>query len=73
MMKVRAALKPGGRVALIEYRKEDPAVMIKEVHKMTEQQIVRELTAAGFRHLKTVRTLPLQHVVLFETASPTPK
>ena len=66
MTKVREALKPGGRVALIEYRAEDPAVMIKPVHKMSERQIIRELTAAGFRHQKTVRTLPLQHLVLFQ-------
>jgi ubiquinone/menaquinone biosynthesis C-methylase UbiE len=66
MLKVREALKPGGRVALIEYRAEDPKVMIKPVHKMTERQIVRELTAAGFRHLKTVRSLPQQHLVIFE-------
>lgn len=66
MTKVREALKPGGRVALIEYRAEDPAVMIKPVHKMSERQIIRELTAVGFRHQKTVRTLPLQHLVLFQ-------
>lgn len=66
MTKVREALKPGGRVALIEYRAEDPAVMIKPVHKMSERQIIRELTAAGFRHQKTIRTLPLQHLVVFE-------
>jgi predicted methyltransferase len=66
MTKVRDALKPGGRVALIEYKAEDPAVMIKPVHKMTERQIIRELTAAGFRHQKTIRNLPLQHLVLFE-------
>lgn len=66
MTKVREALKPGGRVALIEYRAEDPAVMIKPVHKMSERQVIRELTAAGFRHRKTVRTLPLQHLVLFQ-------
>ena len=54
------------QVALIEYRAEDPKVMIKAVHKMTERQIIRELTAAGFRHLKTVRTLPQQHLVIFE-------
>jgi len=66
MVQVREALKPGGRVALIEYRAEDPKVMIKAVHKMSERQIVRELEAAGFRHLKTVRTLPLQHLAIFE-------
>lgn len=66
LQKVHAALKPGGRVALIEFRAEDPAVMIKAVHKMSERQIIKELTAVGFRHLKTVRTLPIQHLVIFE-------
>jgi predicted methyltransferase len=66
MTKVRTALKPGGRVALIEYRAEDPKVAIKPVHKMSERQVRRELEAAGFRHVKTVRTLPLQHLILFE-------
>lgn len=66
MLKVREALKPEGRLAVIEYRAEDPKVMIKPVHKMTERQIIRELTAAGFKHQKTVRTLPLQHVVIFK-------
>ena len=66
MQKVRAALKPGGRVALVEYRAEDPKVMIKAVHKMTERQIVAEMKAAGLRHAKTVNTLPLQHLVIFE-------
>lgn len=65
MQKVRAALKPDGRVALIEFRAEDPAVQIKPLHKMSERQIIKELTAAGFRHVKTVRTLPIQHLVIF--------
>jgi ubiquinone/menaquinone biosynthesis C-methylase UbiE len=66
MTKVRAALKPGGRVALIEYRAEDPQVAIKPLHKMSERQVRREMEAAGFTHLKTVRTLPLQHLIVFE-------
>ena len=69
LTKVREALKPGGRVALIEYRGEDPEVMIKPVHKMSEQQVRRELQAAGFKHVKTVRTLPLQHLILFEAST----
>lgn len=66
MTRVREAMKPGGRVALIEYREEDPKVMIKAVHKMSERQVIRELTAAGFKHLKTVRSLPLQHLIIFQ-------
>jgi ubiquinone/menaquinone biosynthesis C-methylase UbiE len=65
MTKIRDSLKPGGRVALVEYRKEDPAVRIKEVHKMSEEQIIKELTAVGLRYVETVRTLPIQHLVIF--------
>jgi predicted methyltransferase len=64
--KVRGALKPGGRVAVIEFRAEDPRVPIKNIHKMSERQIIREMSAVGFRHLSTVRSLPLQHLVWFE-------
>jgi ubiquinone/menaquinone biosynthesis C-methylase UbiE len=66
MTKVRTALKPRGRVALIEYRAEDPDVLIKPLHKMSERQVRREMQAAGFKHVNTVRTLPLQHLILFE-------
>jgi SAM-dependent methyltransferase len=66
MTAVRRALKPGGRLVLVEYRKEDPRVPIKEVHKMSERQIRREMTAVGFRHSRTIDRLPWQHVVVFE-------
>ena len=66
MQRVREALKPGGRVALVEYRAEDPKVMIKAVHKMTEKQVIAEMDAAGLRHAKTIPTLPLQHLLIFE-------
>jgi ubiquinone/menaquinone biosynthesis C-methylase UbiE len=65
MMKIREALKPGGRVALVEYRKEDPAVMIKQVHKMSEAQIINEMAAVGLTYVETVNTLPLQHLAIF--------
>jgi precorrin-6B methylase 2 len=65
--KMVAALKPGGRLAFVEFRAEDPAVPIKAVHKMSERQVVKEMEAfPGLRHAKTVGTLPWQHVVLFE-------
>jgi predicted methyltransferase len=66
MAKVRQALKPDGRLAVIEFRAEDPRVPIKNIRKMSERQIIREMTAVGFRHVSTVRTLPLQHLVWFE-------
>jgi len=66
MTKVREALKPGGRVVFVEYRKEDPKVPIKEVHKMSVDQLKKEMTAVGLRHVRTVESLPSQHIVIFE-------
>ena len=65
MTKVREALEPGGRVVFVEYRKEDPSVPVKEVHKMSVDQLNREMNAVGLHRVKTVETLPSQHIVIF--------
>jgi ubiquinone/menaquinone biosynthesis C-methylase UbiE len=65
MNKIRGALKRGGRVALVEFRKEDTALQIKEAHKMSEEQIIKEMTALGLVHVETIETLPQQHLVIF--------
>ena len=61
------ALRPGGRVAFVEYRKEDPRVPIKEVHKMSEAQVKREalLPEFGLEWVETCSKLPRQHVIIF--------
>ena len=64
------ALKPGGRIVLVEYRAEDPAVRIKPHHKMTEDQARREFEAAGFQWVKTFDDLPQQHVLIFQKPDP---
>ena len=66
MTKVREALRPGGRVVFVEYRKEDPAVRIKAVHEMTVAQLDKEMSAVGLKRVRTVETLPLQHILMFE-------
>ena len=65
MEKVRDSLKPNGRVAFVEYRKEDPAVPIKEVHKMSVAQLEKEMTAVGLVLVRRIETLPLQHILIF--------
>jgi ubiquinone/menaquinone biosynthesis C-methylase UbiE len=62
---MKRALKPGGLLVLVEYRKEDPNVPIKEVHKMSESQVRKELAAAGMTFVKNVKTLPRQHILIF--------
>jgi ubiquinone/menaquinone biosynthesis C-methylase UbiE len=62
------ALKPGGRVAFVEYRGEDPAVPIKLLHKMTERQIRLEAEQHALTWESTSRGLPWQHLVIFRRA-----
>jgi ubiquinone/menaquinone biosynthesis C-methylase UbiE len=66
MMDIVDALKPGGRVVLAEYRAENPLVMIKRLHKMSEAQVKREMATVGLRWLKTDDALPQQHLLFFE-------
>lgn len=66
LQSIRSALKPGGRIYLLEYRAEDPAVPIKTLHKMTEEQAVREFEALGFRFSGSKPGLPWQHLLVFE-------
>ena len=61
----RRALAPGGRLALVEFRAEDPDVPIKRLHKLSKAQIDRELLPRGFRRVESFDGLPWQHLVLF--------
>ena len=65
MTAVAESLAPGGRVALVEYRAEDPHVPIKPLHKMSEAQAIREMQAVGLTHLRTDDRLPQQHLMFF--------
>ena len=68
------SLKPGGRIAWVEYRKEDRSVPIKLVHKMTEAQVRKEASQPefGLRFVETIGVLPWQHIVMFERPEPNP-
>lgn len=65
MMAIVQALKPGGRVVLVEYRGEDPLVFIKPLHKMTQRQVRKEMAAVSLNYLETKQILPQQHVMVF--------
>lgn len=64
------ALKPGGRLVLVEYKGEDPDVPIKPLHKMTVAQVRKEMSVQAVTFEKVVSTLPWQHVIVFRTAQP---
>src|SRR3954467_1031498 len=68
---LREALKPGGRLVLLEYRKEDPTVPIKPEHKMSVAEAKMEVEAEGFTLQRVDEALPRQHILIF-VARPTP-
>ena len=64
-LSMRAALKRGGKLVLVEFRSEDSTVPIKTIHKMSEAQAIKELKAAGFTFDKNIDNLPWQHCMVF--------
>jgi SAM-dependent methyltransferase len=65
LRQMRAALKPGGRLVLLEYRKEDPSIPIILEHKMSVAEAKLELEAEGFTLSKVDESLPRQHILIF--------
>jgi ubiquinone/menaquinone biosynthesis C-methylase UbiE len=63
--RMREALKPGGRLVLLEYRGEDPKVPIKPEHKMTLKQVRAEVEPEGYRFGESIEVLPEQHIIVF--------
>lgn len=66
LVAMRRSLKPHGRLALVEFRLEDPDVPIKLEHKMSKEQIMKELPPNGFKLVAEFEKLPWQHVMFFE-------
>jgi ubiquinone/menaquinone biosynthesis C-methylase UbiE len=63
---VHKSLSAHGRLVLVEFRLEDPRVPIKLLHKMSKEQIFREIRPLGFDVAEEFDGLPWQHVVVFE-------
>jgi ubiquinone/menaquinone biosynthesis C-methylase UbiE len=66
---IRSALKPDGELVLLEYRKEDPSVPIRPEHKMSLEETREEVQPEGYRFLKSVESLPWQHMIFFKLAA----
>lgn len=66
LQSIRKALKPNGKIVLLEYKAEDPAVAIKKLHKMSVAQVSREMAANGFELSYRGDFLPIQHFLVYE-------
>ncbi len=62
---MRKSLSPSGQIVLVEFREEDPEVPIKPLHKMSKQQILKELIPNGYQLVKEYHGLPWQHMMFF--------
>jgi ubiquinone/menaquinone biosynthesis C-methylase UbiE len=65
LRKMHEELKPGGRLVLLEYRKEDPAIPIRPDHKMSVAEAKMEVEAEGYTLSKVDEVLPRQHILIF--------
>ena len=65
LRRIRASLRPQGRLVLLEYRKEDPDVPIRPEHKMSVADVKAEVEPEGFRLAETLDVLPRQHILIF--------
>jgi len=65
MQDIYRAMKQNGNVVLVEYRKEDPKIMIKPLHKMSINQIRKEMNSSGFELNRSFEGLPRQHMLFF--------
>ena len=65
MKDIKSSLKDDGVVVLLEYRKEDPSVPIKPLHKMSVKQVVKEMKYVGLTLIDNIQELPRQHMLIF--------
>jgi SAM-dependent methyltransferase len=70
LQSIRRALKPDGRLVLIEYRKEDPTLPIAEEHRMSVSDARIEVDAEGFTFDRAIEDLPRQHILIFRPSTP---
>ena len=64
LQRLKETFKPGGRLVLVEFRKEDPKVPILEVHKMSVAEVKQELEAEGYVLDRVIDVLPWQHIIV---------
>ena len=65
LRRIHDALRPNGRLVLLEYRKEDPSIPIRPEHKMSVGEARMEIEPEGFRFGRVDDGLPRQHVLIF--------
>jgi len=66
LRRLRRVLKPGGRVAVIDFKKEETAsVGPPMAHRLAREEVVEEFRSAGYQLVSEPRMLPYQYFLIF--------
>lgn len=65
--KLRRALKPGGRIVIIDFHKHELPVGPPPSMKLAEEEVIAELEAAGFAREAAYELLPYQYFLVFRS------
>ena len=68
LRKLAPALKPGGRIAVVDYKKNAPDGPPKRM-KISREQMIEQFRKAGYDMVREYKFLPYQYFVKFEPAA----
>jgi len=66
MRHVRKALKRDGQMLVVEYKSESLTSRVDPLHRMSEAEIMKDISALGFRRDRVIDIVPSQHVFVFK-------